>query len=192
MRPEATAWTTGLTVSISPMSDLLFGESLQQRWGPVQRSMSLAFIDETEWNAYNEGTRLPSSVEKCRERFGYYSKKVLADKIYGNCENRRYLKGRGITLVVKPLGRPSAHASQNGVSPEERNPIEGKFSQGKIGYGLNCIMAGLSATSKFWIASIILGLNLVKLTELARLWMQLILIWLIHNQKLKNKDSLTF
>ena len=156
----------------------------------VSLASGFAFIDDLEWNAYNEGTRLPSSVERYRERFGYYPEKVLADKIYCNRENRRYLKERGITLVAKPLGRPSAQASQNRVSPGERNPIEGKFGQGKTGYGLNRIMARLSATSESWIASIILVLNLVKLTEIARLWMQLILIWLINNQK--NKDCLTF
>jgi len=84
--------------------------------------------------------------------------------------NRQYLKALGITLRAKPLGRPSAQASQNRVSSGERNPIEGKFGQGKTAYGLNRIMARLSATSESWIASIILVLNLVKLTEQALLW----------------------
>ena len=100
-----------------------------------------AFLDDLEWDAYNEGTRLRASVEKYRKRFGYYPQRVLADKIYRNRENRNYLKVLGIRLIAKPLGRPSAQASQNRVGPGERNPIEGKFGQGKTAYGLNRIMA---------------------------------------------------
>jgi hypothetical protein len=49
------------------------------------------------------------------------------------------------------------------VRPGERNPIEGKFGQGKTAYGLNLIRARLDQTSESWIATIILVLNLVKL-----------------------------
>lgn len=136
-----------------------------------------SFLDDLEWNAYNEGTRLQSSVERYRERFGHYPKEVLADKIYCNRANRKYLKELGMTLKARPLGRPSAQASQNRVSPGERNPIEGKFGQGKTAYGLNRIMARLSATSESWIASIIMVLNLVKLTEMALPW----IYWLLEN-----------
>ena len=62
-----------------------------------------SFLDDLEWNAYNEGTRLQSSVEKYRKRFGYYPQEVLADKIYCNRANRKYLKDLGITLKAKPL-----------------------------------------------------------------------------------------
>jgi hypothetical protein len=41
-------------------------------------------------------------------------------------------KIKGIILKAKPLGRPSpASALFNHVSPGERNPVEGKFGQGK-------------------------------------------------------------
>lgn len=145
-----------------------------------------AFLDDMEWDAYNEGTRLQGSVERYRERFGRYPQKVLADKIYCNRENRRYLKDLGITLRAKPLGRPSAQASQNRVSPGERNPIEGKFGQGKTAYGLNRIMARLSATGESWIASIILVLNLVKLTEMALLWIYCLWQYALPNRKIEN------
>jgi len=57
----------------------------------------------------------------------------------------------------------------NQVSPGERNPIEGKFGQAKVGYGLDNIKAKLKETSESWIATIILVLNLVNLTRLAAL-----------------------
>lgn len=73
------------------------------------------------------------------------------------------MKERGIHLAAKPLGRPSAGALQNHIRPGERNPIEGKFGQGKVKYGLGNIGAKLATTSVSWVASIALVLNLINL-----------------------------
>ena len=89
-----------------------------------------AFLDDLSWEAFNEGTRLMSTVEKYRKRFGYYPEEVLADKIYCNRGNRAELKLLGIKLRAKPLGRPKAVEVEH-VRPGERNPIEGKFGQAK-------------------------------------------------------------
>ena len=121
-----------------------------------------AFLDDLSWEAFNEGTRLMSSVEKYKERFGYYPEEALADKIYCNRPNRVALKVLGIKLRAKPLGRPSAVDVEH-VRPGERNPIEGKFGQAKTAYGMNRIKARLQQTSESWIATIILVLNLIKL-----------------------------
>ncbi len=123
------------------------------------------FLDDHSWDAYNEGTRLQACVEKHKVRFGYYPKEVLVDKIYCTRTNRAYLKELGITLKAKPLGRPSKEALSNQVSPGERNPIEGKFGQAKVAYGLDRVRARLANTSESWVASIILVLNLVNLAE---------------------------
>jgi hypothetical protein len=125
----------------------------------------IGFLDELSWDAFNEGRHLEAYVEKYRRRFGFYPREVLADQIYCTRENRRLLKEKGIKLLAKPLGRPSA--VQIHVSPGERNPIEGKFGQAKTGYGLNRIRARLRNTSEAWIAGIFLVLNLVKLAGAA-------------------------
>jgi len=132
----------------------------------VTLANGFAFLDDISWDAFNEGARLMSYVEKYRERFGYYPKEVLADGIFSNRENRSKLKGLGIRLMAKPLGRPSLTAVKEYIRPGERNPIEGKFGQGKKAYGLGKINARLKDTSQSWIASIILVLNLVKLAGL--------------------------
>lgn len=134
-----------------------FGSKIQ-----VSLMNGYAFLDEFSWDAFNEGGRLLSSVEKYKARFGYYPAEVLADKIYCNRDNRAELKRLGITLKAKPLGRPKA-VEEKHVSPGERNPIEGKFGQAKTAYGMNRIKARLAKTSQSWIATIVMVLNLVKL-----------------------------
>lgn len=127
------------------------------------------FIDYLSWDAFNEGRYLIFSVEQYKKRFGFYPAQVHADQIYCTRENRRALKERKIKLIAKPLGRPSAQAVKNHVSPGERNPVEGKFGQGKVKYGWDNIRAKLRTTSESWVASIALVLNLVALTRQALL-----------------------
>lgn len=141
-----------------------FGSKLQ-----VSLVGGFTFIDRLSWEAFNEGQYLMESVESYKRRFGYYPKEVLADQIYCNRENRRWMKEKGIRLMAKPLGRPAAGAVAVHLRPGERNPIEGKFGQGKLAYGLDCIRAKLKETSESWVACIALVLNLVKLTRLALL-----------------------
>jgi transposase, IS5 family len=117
----------------------------------------IVFLDELNWDAFNQGSNLRQYVEKFKTRFGCYPKELLVDKIYSTRENRRILKEKGIELIGKPLGRPSL-AAQIVLSPGERpesfarigeaNPIEGKFGQAKTGYGLDRIKARLKNTSE--------------------------------------------
>ncbi|MDQ2783214.1 MAG: IS5 family transposase [Actinomycetota bacterium] len=139
-----------------------FGSKLQ-----MSLVEGFAFIDHLSWEAFNEGKYLIDSVEKYKSRFGFYPAEVLADQIYCTRENRTELKLLDIKLIAKPLGRPSAQAVKIHLSPGERNPIEGKFGQAKVAYGLNKIRAKLSSTSTSWIAAIALVLNLVKLMRQA-------------------------
>ena len=136
-------------------------------------------IDKLSWDNFNEGIYLENSVENYKIRFGFYPKEVLVDKIYWTRANREYLKLRKIKISAKPLGRPTKESAlSNQVSPGERNPIEGKFGQAKVGYGMNNIKAKLKTTSESWIASIVLVLNLVKLTRLAQLCTYRIYQWI--------------
>ena len=141
-----------------------FGSKLQ-----VSIVEGYTFIDHFSWDAFNEGGYLLASVEKYKTRFGFYPARVLADQIYCSRENRKQLKLLDIQLMAKPLGRPSAQALKVHLSPGERNPIEGKFGQAKVAYGLDKIRAKLSTTSQSWIAAIAIVLNLVRLTRQALL-----------------------
>lgn len=139
-----------------------FGSKLQ-----VAIVKGFTFIDHLSWDAFNESQYLPYVVEKYKERLGFYPAEVLADQIYCTRDNRKKLKEKGIKLIAKPLGRPSSKAVAVHLSPGERNPIEGKFGQAKLAYGLDNIKAKLKQTSESWIASIALVLNLVAMTRQA-------------------------
>jgi len=139
-----------------------FGSKLQ-----VAMVLGFTFIDHLSWDAFNESKYLTDTIDKYKKRFGFYPAEVLADQIYCTRDNRKHLKEKGIKLIAKPLGRPSSKAVAVHLSPGERNPIEGKFGQAKIAYGLDNIKAKLKETSESWIASIALVLNLVAMTRRA-------------------------
>lgn len=64
------------------------------------------FLDHFSFDAFNESGHLEGSVEQYEGRFGKKPKTVIADKIFGSRNNRRYLKGEEIAVAFKPLGRP--------------------------------------------------------------------------------------
>jgi len=136
----------------------------------------IACVDQLRWDAFHEGKDLQSQVEAYKERQGVYPEKVLADPLYGTRENRNYLKALGIHYAGKPLGRPKKVTEGNKAQLKQakkqrhedylqRIPIEGKFGQGKNGYGLNRIKAKSARTSQAWIRSIFLVMNLLVLYQ---------------------------
>ena len=143
-----------------------------------------AFIDKLGWDAYNEEKLLVPAVEEYKVRYGHYPKAVLADKIYRNRENRAYCKERGIRLSGPRLGRPpketdKAILRQEQADASNRNAIEGKFGEGKTGYGLDRIMARLKDSSETVIAMSFFCMNLSKrlkvLLRLIRFWLKMVL-----------------
>jgi IS5 family transposase len=141
------------------------------------KGTGIASVDEIRWDAYHEGKDLIEQVELYRQRYGVYPEVVLGDPVYGTRENRFYLKNRGIRFGGKPLGRRKKQtecnkeelkrdALQRRQDYRERIPIEGKFGQGKSGYGLNRILAKTARTSEAWINSIFLVMNLLILLQI--------------------------
>jgi len=134
-------------------------------------------IDKFSWDAFNEGNFLQDQVENFKKIYGRYPKYLLADKIYLNRENRKYLKDKGINITGTPLGRPKKETDKNyskryrkKKKAAQRNHIEGKFGQAKRGYGLNNIKARLPETSESWVNSIFFVMNLTQLLVIAEKW----------------------
>ena len=72
-----------------------FGSKLQ-----VSIVAGYTFIDHFSWDAFNEGGYLMASVQKYKQRFGFYPAQVLADQIYCTRDNRKQLKLLDIDLII--------------------------------------------------------------------------------------------
>lgn len=130
-------------------------------------------LEHISWDNFNEATDLELQVKLFKKTFGHYPELLLADQIYLNRKNRKYLKDKGIRIVGKPLGRPpkeELNAYQKRKQKKERNQrnlIEGKFGQGKNAYGLSDIKAKRKDTSESWIGVIFFIMNLISLMKIA-------------------------
>jgi len=131
-------------------------------------------VEHISWDNFNESIDLELQVEMFQKTFGQYPELVLADRIYLNAKNRKYLKSKGIRIVGKPLGRPPKQkmtAYEKRKLKKERNQrnlIEGKFGQAKNAYGLSDIKAKRSDTSESWIAAIFFVMNLISLVKVVQ------------------------
>jgi len=127
-----------------------------------------SYLEDLNWEPYNESKDLIPVVERYKRAYGYYPKSLHVDKIYRTRNNILYCKGKGIRITGPPLGRPKKnvdHKKQRAVNrrdERDRIPIEGKFGQGKRRFSLNRIMAKLSCTSETVIAIIFVVMNLEK------------------------------
>jgi transposase, IS5 family len=128
-------------------------------------------INTLSWYAYNGSSDLKKQVEDYFRLNSYYPKVIITHKIYGNQENRKWLKDFGIVYYGKPLGRPSANHKtpyrqrKYGEEQGMRNDVEGKFGQGKNGYNLSKIRARVARTSESRIAAIFFVMNLIKFSK---------------------------
>lgn len=130
-------------------------------------------IEHIDWDNFNESIDVTLQVETYRATYGHYPELLLADRIYLNRKNRKWLKEKNIRIVGRPLGHPpkeQLNAYQKRKLKKERNQrnlIEGKFGQGKNAYGLNNIQAKRSDTSQSWIGAIFFVMNLITLAKIA-------------------------
>ena len=163
-------------------------------------------VDRLSWDAYNESEDVKTQIENFKEVYGCYPKVFLGDKIYLTRENRKILKQKGIEIYGKPLGRPPKEPKETAAQryrkrkkAAQRNHIEGKFGQGKRGYGLNNIQARLPETSESWINAIIFVMNLTKLLQVAEKYpgffvlnLKLVIFWLESKLKIFSRQQVSF
>lgn len=128
-----------------------------------------ARINQFDYEAFNERVYLKDQVKAYKNLFGHYPELVQTDDIYMTRSNRSYLKELGIRHTGRPLGRKPKkdpltryQKAKQKQEKNERNQIEGKFGQGKAGYGMNKIKARLDDTHESWVASIVFIMNILK------------------------------
>lgn len=124
-------------------------------------------LEKQSFDAYNESESLREAIERYYERYGYYPKRVLADKIYRNRTNIAYCKQKGIRLSGPALGRPkkdeATDKKQEYKDICERVEVERAFSHAKRKFGMGLIKTYLKETTQAVIALSILALNLHKI-----------------------------
>lgn len=125
----------------------------------------ISYVEKLSWDNFNEGLTLKQSIERYKERFGYYPKAVMVDKIYRNRDNIKYCKENNIRLTGPKLGRPNPATTEIDKKQEYqdsgiRNIVEGKFGEGKRTYGLGRIMSKLKSTSETEIVLQFMVMNL--------------------------------
>ena len=124
-------------------------------------------IEKLSWDPFNEAATLVDTIERYRQRHGYYPEAIMADRIYRNRDNLAYCKKHGIRMSGPRLGRPIANMAIKKAEKRleqqdarERNAVEGKFGEGKRKYSLSRIMARLKETAECVIAMQFFVMNL--------------------------------
>lgn len=140
-------------------------------------------VDQSSFDAFNEGGYLEDQIEAYKKRFGYYPQYALVDKIYLTRSNRGYLADKGIKHTGAPLGRPPKHKKKESPKTRkknnERNHVEGKIGQGKVKYGLDNLRTKTMDTSYAAINLIALVMNMLALQKGALCLVYTHMKWLI-------------
>ena len=107
----------------------------------------ISFIEHHSFEAFNEGIRLKKRVEYQEELTGIDVKRVGADTIYANNENRRYCTGREITTCFVRKGpRPkdedtNTSTARRIIGTLRSTAMEGSFGNQKQHYSVGRIAA---------------------------------------------------
>lgn len=128
-----------------------------------------AIVEHLSWDAFNEATTLIDSIERYREREGFYPERILADKIYRTRELISFCKANGIKMSGPKLGRPPKDQEEyrkqclvERSEVGERNAVEGEFGTGKRRYSLDRLSTRLRESSEVQIHLIFLSMNIWK------------------------------
>jgi IS5 family transposase len=176
MYDDKTHKTADRIVSISQphIRPIVRGKSGKEVEFGAKISISLvegySYPDRISWDAFNEGTDLIPQLKSYKNRFGYYPEWVSADNIYGNRENRAFMKKHNINYSGVALGRRPKELTQESKELEaerkkkgkQRSQVEGVFGVGKRKYDLDLVKARTKETSESWIGMVFLIMNIAQ------------------------------
>jgi hypothetical protein len=116
----------------------------------------ISFIEHLSFDAFNEGTRLKSTIWSSQKLFKKRLKIVGADAIYATNTNRKYITKNKIKTDFKRKGKPSKHKEHFGqlakaIKKERATRLEGSFGTDKEHFLLKRIMARTRQTEILWI-----------------------------------------
>ena len=114
------------------------------------------FIEHLSFNAFNEGTRLKSTVYKAQSLTKVKTKILGADAIYATNKNRNFVTKNNIKTDFKRKGKlPKDYKEEKKlkalITKERATRLEGSFGKEKEHYHLKKIKAKTKLTEKLWI-----------------------------------------
>lgn len=130
----------------------------------------IGFIEHLSYDAFNEGTRLQSTIRLHRQYFGK-CQQVSADRIYATNANRKYCKQNNIVTSFQPKGRQKEQHKQQAalmkqlLDKERSTRLEGSFGNEKNHYLLEKVNARTKETETVWI---FFGIHTANAVNIAR------------------------
>ncbi len=130
----------------------------------------ISFIEHLSFEAFNEGTRLQSTIYRAQKLTRTQVKLLGADSIYATNSNRTYVSQRKISNDFKPKGRPGKHKEHKSqiskmITKERASRLEGSFGTDKEYFLLKKIKARTKETERLWIFIGIHTSNALKIGE---------------------------
>jgi hypothetical protein len=128
------------------------------------------FIEHLSFNAFNEGTRLKSTVYKAQSLTKVKTRILGADAIYATNKNRNFVTKNNIKTDFKRKGkRPKNYQEEKKlkalITKERATRLEGSFGKEKEHYHLKKIKAKTKRTEKLWI---FFGIHTANALEIGR------------------------
>jgi len=127
------------------------------------------FIEHLSFNAFNEGTRMISSIRCARSLVGKITH-IAGDDIYATNKNRKYATRNKLTTCFKRKGRAGKYEDQRVIisrelRKERATRMEGSFGTEKEYYGLQKIKARTEKNEILWIFFGVHTSNVVKIAQ---------------------------
>lgn len=116
----------------------------------------ISFIEHLSFEAFNESTRLETTIFTAQQLMHTRVKILGADAIYATNKNRNYVTRNRICTDFKRKGRLSVHHHHyqimiQAITKERATRLEGSFGTDKEHFLLNRIKARTEATERLWI-----------------------------------------
>jgi len=128
----------------------------------------ISYIDHIDFNAFNETTRLKTSVWKHKAIFSHCHQ-LGADNIYPTNKNRRFLTEQQIFTCFANKGpkKPSKQESKlkSIISTKRATTMEGAFGTHKTSYGLQKIKAKTQTNEIVWMFFGVMTANAVNISR---------------------------
>ena len=130
----------------------------------------ISIIEHLSFDAFNEGTRLISTIFQAQQLTKKKVKVLGADAIYATNKNRRFVTRYGIKTDFKPKGRRSKHRKHQDqlarmITKERASRLEGSFGTDKEHFLLK---KNLARTRKTEILMIFFGIHTSNALKIGR------------------------